>query len=162
MAWISLPGKLVFIFALLLALSGCSFELDVDRDTPARDEADAAIGNVAPPPDDQFERRWQGVLPCSDCDGIQTRLTLRRDDDGNQDFELEETYLGAEAGNVFTLAGDWREARQGTDGGNATVFRLDPDGADQWFQLQPDGSLELLDSRGRSRPDGIGHRLQRI
>lgn len=161
MAWITSPGKLVFIFALLLSLAGCGFDRDggeenADKDSPA------PIGDVAPPPEEQFERSWQGVLPCSDCDGIRTRLTLRRDDDGNQDFELEETYLGAEAGNVFTLAGAWREGRQGTEDGTVTVFRLDPDGADQWYQLQPDGSLELLDSHGRPRVDGIGHRLQRI
>lgn len=161
MAWITLPGKLVFIFALLLALTGCGFDRDGDAEDPDGDSP-TEIGDVAPAPDEQFERSWQGVLPCSDCDGIRTRLTLRRDDDGSQDFELEETYLGAEAGNVFTLAGAWREVRQGTENGNATVFRLDPDGADQWYRLQPDGSLELLDSQGRPRADGIGHRLQRI
>jgi len=161
MAWITLPGKLVFIFALLLALAGCGFDSDGKPESTG-DAAPAAIGEVAPPPDESFERSWQGVFPCSDCEGIRTRLTLRRDDDGNQDFELEETYLGAEAGNVFTLAGAWREGRQGTENGTTTVFRLDPDGADQWFQLQPDGSLELLDGQGRPRADGIGYRLQRI
>lgn len=160
MVSITLPGKFVFIFALLLALAGCGFDRDRD-DSDDADQTPDLIGEVAPPPDDAFERSWQGVLPCSDCDGIRTRLTLRRDDDGKQEFELEETYLGAEAGNVFSLAGAWREASQGA-GGDATVFRLDPDGADQWYQLQPDGSLELLDGQGRPRADGIGHRLQRL
>ena len=81
---------------------------------------------------------------------------------GGQRFELEETYLGAEAGNVFTLEGGWRQLHQRGDSGPAVVFRLDPDGADQWFELQPDGSLELLDAQGEPRPDAIGHRLQRI
>ncbi|KFL37119.1 copper resistance protein NlpE [Arenimonas donghaensis] len=159
MASITIPAKWVFIFALPLALAGCGLERE-DREEEAVDPALAAV--VAPPSDEPFERSWQGVLPCSDCDGIRTRLTLRRDDDGNQDFELEETYLGEDAGNQFTLAGAWREGRQGTENGTATVFRLDPDGADQWYQLQPDGSLELLDGQGRPRADGIGHRLQRI
>ena len=61
----------------------------------------------------------QGVRPCSDCSGIQTRLTLRCDDAGGQRFELEETYLGAEAGNVFTLEGGWRQLHQRGDGGPA-------------------------------------------
>ena len=161
MAWITPHGRLVFIFALLLALAGCGFDADRNEGAAGAD-APAPIGEVAPLPDDSFERSWQGVLPCSDCDGIRTRLTLRRDEDGKQDFELEEAYLGAEAGNVFTLAGVWREGRLGTEEGTATVFRLDPDGADQWYQLRPDGSLELLDGQGRSRGDAIGHRLQRL
>tara|TARA_R110002020_G_scaffold15245_33_gene54464 strand:+ start:249 stop:728 length:480 start_codon:yes stop_codon:yes gene_type:complete len=159
MAPITSFGKLSFIFALLLALAACG----TDRDEPAvRDEEPAPLSGLAPPDEEAFVRTWQGVLPCSDCSGIQTRLTLRRDDEGGQRFELEETYLGAEAGNVFTLEGGWRQMHQRGDSGPAVVFRLDPDGADQWFELQPDGSLELLDARGQPRPDAIGHRLQRI
>ena len=152
-------GKLSFIFTLLLALAACG----VDRDESAvRDEDPAPLSALAPPDEEAFERTWQGVLPCSDCSGIQTRLTLRRDDQGGQEFELEETYLGADAGNVFTLAGDWRQVRHRGESGPVLVFRIDPDGADQWFELQDDGSLELLDARGQPRPDAIGHRLQRI
>lgn len=159
MAAITSFGKLSFIFALLLALAACG----VDRDEPAvDDDQPAPLSVLAPPDEEAFVRTWQGVLPCSDCAGIQTRLTLRRDDQGSQEFELEETYLGADAGNVFTLAGDWRQVRQRGDSGPALVFRIDPDGADQWFELQDDGSLELLDAQGEPRPDAIGHRLQRI
>ena len=159
MAAITSFGKLSFIFALLLALVACG----TDRDEPAaREDESAPLSALEPPDEEAFVRSWQGVLPCSDCAGIQTRLTLRREDDGSQRFELEETYLGADGGNVFTLAGDWRQVRQRGDSGPALVFRIDPDGADQWFELQDDGSLELLDARGESRPDAIGHRLQRI
>lgn len=161
MANTSSRGKLLFILAPLLALAGCGY--DRDRDDPtAHENQSAALTDVAPASDEAFERSWQGVLPCSDCDGIQTRLVLRRDAEGSQAFEIEETYLGAEAGNVFTHAGIWRQASQGIDDGTATVFRVDPDGADQWFQLQPDGSLELLGRQGQPRADRIGYRLQRI
>jgi hypothetical protein len=161
MAWITLPGKLVFIFALAILLAAC--DSDRGRDMgEAGEEAPAPLSSLAPPEEEQFVRTWQGVLPCSDCAGIQTRLTLRRDDAGEQTFELEETYLGAEAGNVFMLAGSWRQFHQRGDGAPAAVFRLDPEGADQRFELQPDGSLELLDAQGQPRADAIGHRLQRI
>lgn len=161
MAWFTLPGRLLFIFALLLALAGCGPGTERGEDA-ARSAAPGSVGDAMPPSDDAFERSWQGVLPCSDCEGIQTRLTLRRAADGTQDFELEETYLGDDADNQFLLAGAWRETRQGVQDGTATVFRLDPDGADQWYQLQPDGSLELLGSQGRPRANGIGYRLQRL
>ena len=159
MAWITSSAKSLFIFALVFALAACGPE----RDATSREQDDAAaLPAPAPPDEESFVRTWQGVLPCTDCDGIQMRLTLRRDDEGRQDFELEETYLGAEGGNVFTINGPWRQARQRTDGGPALVFRIDPDGFDHWFRLQADGSLELLDAQGEPRPDAIGHRLQRL
>lgn len=159
MASITSFGKLSFIFALLLALAACG----ADPGEPAlRDDEPAPLSGLAPPDREAFVRTWQGVLPCSDCSGIQTRLTLRRDDQGGQDFELEETFLGADDANVFTLAGTWRQVRQRGDAGPAIVFRIDPDGADHWFELQSDGSLELLDAQGAPRADAVGHRLQRI
>lgn len=159
MAWLTSFAKFSFIFALLFALAACG----ADRDAPtAGEEAPPALSALAPPDEESFVRTWQGVLPCTDCDGIQMRLTLRRDDEGRQDFELEETYLGTEGGNVFTINGRWRQVRQRADEGPALVFRIDPDGFDHWFQLQADGSLELLDAQGEPRPDAIGHRLQRL
>ncbi|GAB2663175.1 copper resistance protein NlpE N-terminal domain-containing protein [Arenimonas aestuarii] len=147
------------MFVAVLAVSACGS----GSDAPVpQDEEAPALSESAPPGEEQFVRTWQGVLPCSDCVGIQARLTLRRGDDGSQTFELEETYLGAEADNVFTLTGPWRQVRHRGEEGPAVVFRIDPDGADQWFQLQPDGSLELLDAAGQPRPDPIGHRLQRL
>lgn len=152
-------GRFAFIFALLFALLACSQERD---ESVVDGEPVAPLSGLAPPAEESFERSWQGVLPCSDCDGIRTRLTLRRGDDGRQEFELEETYLGAGDGNEFMLSGPWRQVLQRTHTGPATVFRIDPDGADQRFELKTDGSLELLDTRGRPRPDAINFRLQRI
>lgn len=150
----------------LLALSACGRD-DGDRSLlpspaePAADtaeagaEGDGADGAVA------FERTWLGVLPCTDCDGIQTRLQLRVDADGTR-YLLEETYLGGAGDNRFVQEGAWREETTEINGEPAEVYRLDPDGPGRWFRVQPDGALEMLEAEGRPAPDGLAYRLQRL
>ena len=105
-----------------------------------------------------FELTWQGVLPCADCDGIDTRLVLRRED-GTRDYALVETFLGAGDGARFEQRGNWRQ--QDRDSG-LPVYRLGPAGAERAFGLREDGSLEPLDSRGEPLGEGPAYRLQRM
>ncbi|HEU0152473.1 MAG TPA: copper resistance protein NlpE [Arenimonas sp.] len=145
------------LLAGLLAATGCDRAPDgsVSRlPTPADPAADAA-------PAEAFERTWLGVLPCADCDGIQTRLQLRADPDGAR-YVLEETYLGGSGENRFVQEGDWREEGAVIQGQPAEVYRLDPDGPGRWFWVQPDGALEMLEAEGRPAVDGLAFRLQRI
>ncbi|HEX5693433.1 MAG TPA: copper resistance protein NlpE N-terminal domain-containing protein, partial [Arenimonas sp.] len=95
--------KCLFVPALL-ALAACG------QDAPPGDGAadPAATPDTAAPADGDSERAWLGVLPCADCDGIQTRLVLRAEA-GVRRYVLEETYLGAEGDNAFIQEGEWRE-----------------------------------------------------
>ena len=155
----SLPLLLSVLVAL--AVAGCDGQ---PASAPAEDEAAAearadgadAVADADADADD-FDRTWLGVLPCADCDGIQTRLQLRRDG-GRQTYALEETYLGADGEAVFTQAGQW--VREDGDDG---AFRLDPDSpASRRYALRPDGSLDQLDRRGEPlQPEGQ-YRLQRL
>lgn len=153
-----LPGFFAFIFAAAL-LTGCGREKAPAPEAPAHD---APLAEAAAPDEDAtFETAWLGVLPCADCDGIQTRLQLHGEGGGRR-YELEETYLGAAGDNVFVTEGDWvQETRRG-DGAEATVYRLDPAGPDRWFELQPDGALEMLDGEGRPLEGALAYRLQRL
>ena len=151
----SIPLLLAALAAF--ALAGCDRDsAPADRAADAPVEADAGEAGTAPAADD-FDRTWLGVLPCADCDGIQTRLQLRRDG-GRQTYALEETYLGADGEAVFTQAGQWLR-EDGDDG----AFRLDPDSpASRRYALRPDGSLDQLDRRGEPlQPEGQ-YRLQRL
>lgn len=151
----SIPLLLAALAAF--ALAGCDRDsAPADRAADAPVEADAGEAGTAPAADD-FDRTWLGVLPCADCDGIQTRLQLRRDG-GRQTYALEETYLGADGEAVFTQAGQW--VREDGDDG---AFRLDPDSpASRRYALRPDGSLDQLDRRGEPlQPEGQ-YRLQRL
>jgi copper homeostasis protein (lipoprotein) len=139
------------------ALAGCGRSSDPD---PA--SASAEPGRTTPAVTEDFERTWLGVLPCADCDGIQTRLVLRGED-GARRYLLEETYLGVAGDNAFVQEGEWSEETLALEGVDTPVYRLDPQGpASRWFWVQPDGGLEMLEGPGRTFGDGLGYRLQRL
>lgn len=143
----------------LLGLAACGRDAPTESaSAPAPGEAPAdATQAIA----EDFERTWLGVLPCADCDGIQTRLVLRGEN-GARRYLLEETYLGAEGNNTFVQEGEWAEETAPFEGVDTTVYRLDPGGPSRWFWLQPDGGLEMLEAEGRASPDGLAYRLQRL
>ena len=143
------------------ALAGC------DRG-PATEAPDATTAAPAEAPLDaaeDFERTWLGVLPCADCDGIQTRLQLVRDGDART-YALEETYLGADGEAVFRQEGRWiEEPVEGLDDaeGGTSGYRLDPGTpASRAYLLRADGALDQLDGRGRLLDGGGQYRLQRL
>ena len=139
---------------LALASAGCQ-----------RQQESASTGDGTQPPPAEVadlggERVWQGVLPCADCLGIDTRLVLRQVG-ATRRYVLEETYLGAAEPNRFEREGRWVETREGQDDAAATVYVLDPDRAPRRFRLQPDGGVELLTGDVRHDP-APEYRLQRL
>ena len=148
--------------AALLPLSGCG-RSDTDAD-PAGSAPPAPATAEAPDPapaDSALDITWQGVLPCADCDGIQTRLRLVADDQGRR-YELQETYLARDGGEVFETQGAWIEESAVINDQATVVYRLDTAGASRWFSLRPDGALEMLDGAQQPTADGLAHRLQRM
>jgi copper homeostasis protein (lipoprotein) len=121
-----------------LALAGCQKQKAPEAAAKADPEAPAGV--IA---DFGGERVWQGVLPCADCLGIDTRLVLRQDS-GGRHYVLAETYLGAAEPNRFEREGRWVETHEGRDDAAETVYVLDPDRAPRRFRLHPDGGAELL------------------
>ena len=148
--------------AALLALSGCG-RSDTDAD-PAGSAPPAPAAGEAPAPapaDSAFDITWQGVLPCADCDGIQTRLRLIADGEGRR-YELQESYLAADGGELFEAQGAWTEQVRDFDSTSTVVYELDTNGAKRWFALQPDGALELLEAPDRASGNALAYRLQRM
>ena len=145
--------------ALLVLAAGCQPGAPgggtPDAQAPSADARDLF------PPDQDSERTWAGLLPCSDCQGVDTRLVLRMHG-GKRDYLLTETYLGSAGAKRFNRAGPWRETSVSFDGEPATVFQLDPAQAGQQYAVQPDGALELLDGNGRLPDDAVVYRLQRL
>ncbi len=107
------------------------------------------------------EGTWVGLLPCSDCQGIDTRLVLRSKA-GRRDYLLTETYVGSRGKNSFNRAGTWTQLRESLGGEPATLYILDPGRSGPRFQLQDDGALELLDDQGRLPDPPVAYRLQRL
>lgn len=107
------------------------------------------------------ERTWVGLLPCSDCKGIDTRLELRFAR-GRRDYLLTENYLGDHGTATFQRRGGWTEASEVVDGEPQVLYILDPEQGGQRYSLQPDGALELLDGNGREPSQAVAYRLQRL
>ena len=150
------------LLAALLVLAGCGRN-DDDTDTGTAPTAPTApaSGDALSPSPSSLDATWQGVLPCADCDGIQTRLRLVADAQGRR-YELQETYLADAGSEVFEAQGTWTEETATLDGQPTVVYQLDTGGASRWFALQPDGALEMLDARESPMADGLAHRLQRM
>ncbi|WP_088328361.1 copper resistance protein NlpE N-terminal domain-containing protein [Lacimicrobium sp. SS2-24] len=81
--------KSILLAVLLTLLSACAAndQAPVTEDKPLTTEADKAhtSRNAL-----DWGGVYEGVLPCADCEGIQTRLMLS----ANGNYQLSETYLG--------------------------------------------------------------------
>lgn len=141
-------------------LAGCGKE--AGRDVAGADAGAVGVpGGVLVPPRNDSERTWVGLLPCRDCQGVDTRLVLRTRG-ARRDYQLVETYLAESGGARFERAGRWVETRVAVDGEEATVFVLDPEQPGQQYRLLADGALVLLDPGGLPPRDPLPYRLQRL
>jgi len=143
-------------FALLLALGACTPEKGPGAAAP-----DAAAVVPPTPAEEEIERTWAGLMPCSDCQGIDTRLVLRTQR-GKRSYLLSETYLGGSGQTSFNRAGTWTELVRKSGNDAQVTYVLDPDKAAQSYALQPDGALEMLGADGKAPSDAISYRLQRL
>jgi hypothetical protein len=115
---------------LALALAACG-----QGGSDSRQAAAARFDN----PD--AELRWQGVLACADCDGIDTRLRLERGNGVVSQYELVEAFLDGEGAEYFREEGRWRR--------DGRIVRLQPtSGGERLFALDGAGNLVVVDSRG--------------
>ena len=144
------------LLALLLVLAACKPQ--GEQGAPATAENGA---QPVPATSEDSERTWAGLLPCTDCQGIDTRLVLRTEN-GKRNYLLTETYLGGSGKTSFNRAGTWTELQYRTSGEQQVTYVLDPDKAAQHYALQPDGALELLDENGKEPQDALAYRLQRL
>ena len=82
---------------------------------------------------------YKGVLPCADCEGIETQLELNQD----KTFELKETYLGKGDGKAFESKGKFT-----FDSKNTSVIELDKAGDGRKYFVA-EGYLKALDTEGK-------------
>ncbi len=81
---------------------------------------------------------YRGVLPCADCEGIETTVTLSADGT----YRMSTRYLGKGDGKVYESSGLYRWDEDGTritlDGGDGQVYRY----------FVGEGTLRQLDLEG--------------
>ncbi len=104
---------------------------------------------------------FQGQLPCADCPGIRTKLTLLP---GPRVYVLRETYLDREG--TLTTVGRWGEEPGVLEElPTAAVLRLDgqPDGPPRAYLARVDReTLRMLDLEGRWIHSDLPYELRRV
>lgn len=94
---------------------------------------------------------FEGVTPCADCPGIQTRLTLIQDAPYSAEgiYELSLTYLERDV-EPFVTTGIWTTERGTPTDPDATVYVLNPDMPEktQRYLRVDDETIRQLDQEG--------------
>lgn len=136
--------------ALALSMTACSPPAPVAAATPSPE----AMTMV-----------FAGDLPCADCPGIRTELTLTRDApySGDGKYKLVETYI--DRGALITTTGVWGALRGDAVDPDSTVYLLDPDKPDSgrpFLRVGRDEVLKGLDKDLKTWPPGLPDTLKRV
>ena len=97
----------------------------------------------------QLVAQYRGVLPCADCPGIDTTLSLLANSPSHTRYVLKSSYL--ERNNTFTETGTWTIVHGTPDNPDATVYQLKPKNGGQPtnFLRVSDNEILQLDSERR-------------
>jgi copper homeostasis protein (lipoprotein) len=98
----------------------------------------------SPEPLDQGDGRvaWRGVLPCADCEGVDTFVVLERRGEMRR-YELVEIFVAGQGSTRFSETGEWRLE-------GARLRLAAEGGAERHFALLHDGRLQPRDANGRA------------
>ena len=130
--------KKVLLFAIVAwTITSCernSKNVVVVYDTINTDTSLIKIDSIAP------DKNFSGVLPCKDCDGLNSFLTLHQD----SSFKYSETKLGAESSDsLIEKSGKYLVS----DLDKKSILSLNfNDGSFKHFQVYGDTSLQLLNA----------------
>jgi|SRR5450432_629138 hypothetical protein len=109
--------------------------------------------------------KYRGVLPCADCSGIETEVSLfakSSTDPFNARYAIKRTYQGRAT--TWTEIGSWSIVRGTPDDSNATVYELKPkDGGQASYFLQvSDNEILQLDSERRRIDAKMNFSLKKV
>ncbi len=110
----------------LFALIGCNNRSDVDVIQPTQ------VAELKP-----MQQSWRGILPCADCEGIETSLFLEKDGT----WVMNERYQGVrEEPSSFASYGTWARTAD-------KLVLTDSQGEKSYYRAKG-GALEMLDREG--------------
>lgn len=109
----------------LFVLMGCHNRAEMEVLEPTQAEAFKPM-----------QQSWRGVLPCADCEGIETSLFLEKDGT----WVMNQHYQGAKAPSTFASYGTWARTAD-------KLVLTDTAGEKRYFRAKGEG-LEMLDMQG--------------
>ncbi len=118
------------------------------------------VAKPAPKPWGVFE----GILPCADCTGLKTELTIYDSlTVESYRYILKETYLNAPHGDVtYVRQGAYNFERGNSTNDDAVIYVLDPDSAhSRRFQKLNDSTMLAVDSAGNVIDSTVNFVLRR-
>lgn len=125
--------SLIFVCFSVLVLVSCQEEGKKMPDTQVVALDSSAIANEEARVN-ELAAFYTGTMPCPDCDGIETILTLNADE--QRTFTLEEQYQGKES-KVVESAGTWTLAND--------VVSLNAQTGVRKYQITSEGLVSLND-----------------
>jgi len=115
----------VLAASTLFALIGCNNRTETQALQPTESEA------LKP-----MQQSWRGVLPCADCEGIETTLFLEKDGS----WVMNQRYQGAKEPSSFATYGKWVRTAE-------KLILTDAEGEKTYFRPKGEG-MEMLDREG--------------
>jgi copper homeostasis protein (lipoprotein) len=158
---------LLAVMASTLAIAACKPQAPAEPATPAADAAPVAATEPAPVATESarassaadvpfdvkgFAGTFSGILPCADCPGIDTTISLKPDGT----YTLHEVYQGKP--DSFDGDGTWTAEE------NGQRVRLDPNSKseqDRVFAVKSSDEIESLDAEGKPLATATPHALKR-
>lgn len=94
-----------------------------------------------------MQQNWYGVLPCADCEGIETSLFLEK----SGQWRMHQHYRSTRGSGDFSSQGSWARTAD-------KLVLTEPDGTRIYFQVRQD-KLEMVDSEGKTSISGLNYTL---
>lgn len=122
---------------MLFALFGCNNRPEVETLAPAQ------MAELKP-----MQQSWRGILPCADCEGIETSLFLAKDGT----WVMNERYQGVtKEPSSFASYGTWARTA-------GKLVLTDSKGEKSWYRVKGD-NLESLDQEGNPITSALNYTL---
>ena len=140
----------IFLLGLASSLLGCQ----VKPGNPDPVISPIRTGNANENAVFRFAGTYAGVVPCADCDGLQTELRINNDGT----YVLKHTYRGKKRGsNTFREQGNWTHSQ---DLKNIALNYDHPNESSFYRVVHPD-TLRMLDRRGNEIKSRLNYKLAR-
>lgn len=129
----------VIAASTLFALIGCNNRAEMQTLQPTQSE------ELKP-----MQQSWRGVLPCADCEGIETTLYLEKDGS----WVMNQRYQGAKEPSSFATYGKWARTAE-------KLILTDSEGEKTYFRAKGEG-MEMLDREGNPIESQFNYTLQPV